>query len=248
MDLPSKLKNDLILSAIFEIRFSTNVPAEAVFGMLYKIVSKKYPNVQLAKLPITQLPETVRNSDLNLKYQPHYQLNIDKRGIGISPKIVQFYVQKPYIGWEQFYNFIMELLPDIINLELFEKIERTELRYINFTEQSLCSIANIEIGVGKKQLSCQPMTLRTEFQDEGYTVILQLVNDAVMEIAQQERLTGSVIDLNIIKKLDASVVDFQNQIGAILNESYKVEKKIFFEIIQPDFLTQSEPSYKEASQ
>jgi uncharacterized protein (TIGR04255 family) len=248
MDVPSKLKTDLILSTIFEIRFSTKVPAEAVFGILYNIVSKKYPNVKSVRLPILQLPEVVRNSDPNLKYQPHYQLNIDKRGIGISPKIIQFYVQKPYIGWEQWYAFITELLPEFINLELFEKIERTELRYVNFTEQSLCSVANIDIEVGNKQLSCQPMTLRTEFQDKGYTVILQLANDAVVETTRQERFTGSVIDLDIIKNLDTSAIDFQNQIGTILNESHEIEKKLFFEILRLDFLAELQPNYKEVNQ
>ncbi|MDR1289657.1 MAG: TIGR04255 family protein [Planctomycetaceae bacterium] len=248
IDLPVKLGTDLILSAVFELRFSVKVPSEAVFGIFYPVVVKKYPHVKLVRLPITHLPEEIRQSDPNLKYQPYYRLDIGTQGINIGSTTIQFFVQKPYIGWEQWQTFIIELLPQFICTGSFEKIERTGLRFINFTEQNLYSITNTEIKVGNRNCTCQPMTFRTEIteiKEKQYTTILQLVSDAIIETFPSNRLSGSVIDIEVIRNINSSVNDFQNEIDVLLNESHKIAKNLFFEILQPDFLKTLKPTYKE---
>jgi uncharacterized protein (TIGR04255 family) len=248
MKLPSKLQNDIILLTVFEIRFSTTnkFPTEAIFGILYNIIIQQYPNVCLDRLPITDLPESIRNVDLNLKYQPHYQLDIGKDGIRIciGPKVIQFYVQKPYIGWQNWYKFITEMLNKLLMLpELFDNIERTGLQYINFIEdEHLCSVANMTVEIGSHQLSRQPMTIRTEIQNKEYTTVLQLANNAFVDITCQQ-LRGSVIDLNIIRNFNEPVKDFQKQLDTVLNESHEIEKKLFFDILRPDFLNKLKPNY-----
>jgi uncharacterized protein (TIGR04255 family) len=245
MSLPVKLNQDLILSAVFDLWFSTKIPSEAVLGMVYQFVAKKYPTVKLVRLPITQLSEEIRNSDPNLKYQPHYRLDIDTRGIAVGPKSIQFSVQKPYIGWKSWSEFIIEMWAEFVNMDIFNKIERTSLRFFNFTEQNLCEIARTSITIGDNILSCQPMTLKVELQEDAYATVLQLVSNAVVEIYQSQRLNGSVIDIEVIKKAGISVADFQGQIGSILNESHDIEKKLFFEILQPEFLETLQPVYQE---
>ncbi|MDR1925452.1 MAG: TIGR04255 family protein [Planctomycetaceae bacterium] len=241
--LPKKLKTDLILSAVFELRFSTKIPQEAVYGMVYQAVIKKYPSVSPVRLPITQLPDVVRNFDPNLIFQPYNILNIDTKGIGIGSRVINFSIQKPYIGWDQWSSFIAEFIPEFVQLGIFDNIERTGLRFANFTEQNLCSIAQMDVQIGSTKLGCQPMTLRTEIQEGDYIKVLHLVNNAVVEVRPLERLNGSVIDIEIIKKIDMPSAKFQEQFETILEESHQLEKRLFFEIIKDEFLTTLEPDY-----
>jgi uncharacterized protein (TIGR04255 family) len=202
-DLPKKLNKDLILSAVFELRFSPKIPPEAVYGMVYQVVACKYPRLRSIRLPITQLPEVVRNSDPNLVFQPYNILEIDTRGIGIGPKVINFSVKKPYIGWEQWSSFINNFVMEFTRLGILGNIERTGLRFVNFTEQNLCEIANMSVQIGNSQLSCQPMTLRAEIQEDNFVKIVQLVNNAVIDIEPFKQsktfLTGSVIDIEVIR-------------------------------------------------
>jgi len=243
MKLPIKLETDLILSTVFELRFSSKIPSEAIFGMCYQTVAKKYPGVKAVRLPITQLPDVVRNSDRNLLYQPHHHLEIDGRGVGVGPKTIQFSVQKPYVGWTLWSTFILELLPDFIDLGIFENIERTGLRFFNFTEENLCDAAKMKISVGHAEISCQPMTLRAEIQEDDHTVVLNLVNNAIVEMAPSTRLAGSVIDIEVVKEINSSAADFQRSAEKVLNKSHKIEKKLFFEMLEPNFLAKLKPSY-----
>jgi uncharacterized protein (TIGR04255 family) len=241
--LPKKLETDLILSAIFELRFSSKIPSEAIFGMCYQVVAKKYPGVGAVRLPITQLPDVVRDSDPNLMYQPHHHLDIDGRGVGIGPKSIQFSVQKPYIGWLKWSNFILELLPDFIKLDIFENIERTGLRYLNFTEKNLSATAKMNISIGSVTITHQPMTFRAEIQEKDHTVVLNLINNAIVEVPPSNRLLGSVIDIDVFKEVNTSATTFQGNAEEILNRSHEIEKKLFFEMLQPDFIATLGPSY-----
>jgi uncharacterized protein (TIGR04255 family) len=227
ISLPKKLQKDIILSAVFELRFSTKLPSEAVYGVVYQIVAKKYPSFHPIKLPITQLPEVIRNSDPNFLFQPHNILEIDTRGIGIGPRVLTFSVKKPYIGWGRWASFIAEFVPCFVKSGVLGTIERVGLRFINFTEKNLCEVAKMNVQIGDEQIECQPMTLRTEIQGDGNTKIVQLINNAVIDFDLSKRLTGSVIDIEVFEKISLSSTDFQGQFQTILNEFHNTEKKPF---------------------
>ena len=95
--IPIKLGKDLILEAILELRFSTQTPAEVIFGAIYQ--SAHSGTVKSTPLPILQIPEVVRKNDPNLKYQPHWKIDIDTRGIWIGPSVISFSISSPYVSW-----------------------------------------------------------------------------------------------------------------------------------------------------
>jgi uncharacterized protein (TIGR04255 family) len=245
MNLSTELETDLVLSAAFEMRFSTIVPPEAVFGMLYPIVVQKYPHAKLTKLPIIQLPDEIRQIDSTFKYMPYYQFDIDTREIAIGPKTIQFSVQKPYTGWKQLQTFIIDLLPQFFDINLFEEIERTGLRFVNFMEQSLHSIANINFQIGNKQFAHQSAVFSVEIEVDEYMLSLQLVNNATIKTPALYQLKGSVIDIEIIKEVDFSVSDFRDKIEVILEESHQIEEQLFFEMLRPNFSATPQSTTKE---
>ncbi len=72
MTLPIKIDPCLIIDALVEIRFSTKIHPNAVFGLLCNALQTDFEKVE--NLPILQLPDSVRSSDPNLQFKPHYRI------------------------------------------------------------------------------------------------------------------------------------------------------------------------------
>jgi len=59
MKIPKKIDPCPIVEAIVEIRFDSNLPGDAIFGVIYNQFKEDYP--KFTKLPILQLPEAIRS-------------------------------------------------------------------------------------------------------------------------------------------------------------------------------------------
>jgi uncharacterized protein (TIGR04255 family) len=244
-NLPLKIKHDLITEALLELRFDSSFPPEAIFGIIYQIISKKYPNIQNVPLPILQLPEAIRNADPNFKYQPHNRLQKDVCGFNIGPNVISFFVQKPYIGWDKWKPIITEILNELMNIEgLFKIIERIGLRYINLIDRSIFSVANINIKIIDKVLDNEQTNFRTEYTDGNYVKIVQIFNNANI-LVNNKPICGSLIDIDIIRDLRTiSIQNFKSKMEEILEESHNKEKILFFSLLKTDFLNELEPTYE----
>ena len=241
---PIKLARDLVLFAALEVRFATKIPPDAVFGIVYQSIVERFPQSRVVRLPILQMPDAIRNVDPNLVFQPHHQLDIDSRQIWIGPRVISFVAQKPYIGWQQWQGFIADLLSVCSSFDLFELVERVGLRYLNFSEENLCLVADVDMRVGADTLSCQPMTFRTEIPEDGYVKILNLANNAVVEVSNQ-RNTGSIIDIEVVKLARMAGQSFMNDFEVMLGDMHSIGKKMFFDLLQNDFLDTLGPEYEE---
>ena len=240
--IPVKLSEDLILDAMVVLRFTTSVPAEVVFGSVYQAITRKFPESRLEHLPVLQIPEAFRRGNSILINQPYWRFDVACHSIWVGPKVISFSIRKPYIGWVEWRNFIMDLLPDL-NVP-FQDIEQISLRYVNFTERNLCDIANINISVGSSNLSCQPMTFQIESINDDVAITLRLANKATILTQLDQSRTGSVIDVEVSKRIQFCENFFNQPLGSALDDLHKIEKKSFFEILQADFLASLEPTYE----
>jgi uncharacterized protein (TIGR04255 family) len=242
--LPLRIEHDLIIEALFELRFDSLCPPEAIFGIIYQIISKKYPNIKNIPSPIFPVPEAVRTADPNLKYQPYNRLQNDSYGFNIGPNVMSFFVQKPYIGWSKWKPIIVEILNELTAINLFKTIERTGLRYINFVDKNIFSVTNVSMKIIEKELSNEQTTFRTEYVDGNYIKIVQICNNINMLI-NNEPATGSLIDIDIGR--DLRIIDVQNFkdiIEEILEESHKKTKELFFNLLKKEFLNELGPIYE----
>ena len=73
--LPVSIQPCPIVEAIFEIRFESSYPRDAIFGIIYKQFKDEFHKV--IQLPVLQLPAAVREQDPNLKFTPHYKISAD---------------------------------------------------------------------------------------------------------------------------------------------------------------------------
>lgn len=85
MRLPIKIDPCPIVNAFAEIRFSSPVPPDAVFGIVYNRLKPRYP--QSRSLPVLQLPEAIRQADRKLRYDAQYHLEGDDFIVQVGPRV-----------------------------------------------------------------------------------------------------------------------------------------------------------------
>lgn len=241
--LPVKLELEPIVEAVFELRFVSRYPSEAVFGIIYQIIQKEYPDMKNIPLPI--IPEAVRSLDPNLKYQPHNRLQSNLWGINVGPNVISFSAQNPYMGWFKWKEIITKILQKIIDIKFFNVIERSGLRYINFIEKNVLQVTHIDVKIIGKKLDKQQTSLRTEFLEDNYIEIIQILNNANMVINNNPKI-GSLIDIDIVKDFTNGNVNFiYEEIENILEESHSKVKSLFYKFLKDDYLNSLKPIYEE---
>jgi len=244
--LPSKLKHDTIIEAIFELRFEPALLNEAVFGAIYPIVRDRFGDLQHIPLPPSQLPDVIRNTDIQFKYQPLHKLQGNGLSVSIGPRVVSFSAMKPYIGWSKWKPTILTVLSNIFNSNVIKYVERTGLRYLNFIELNIFPLINVNVEIINRNVELKSTTIRTEITDGEYLKILQLANN--VSINENGLIkNGSCIDIDIVRNRGISNDAFEKDLEVILNKSHEIEKQLFFNILKPDFLSELGPTYDEVS-
>lgn len=238
MKIPKKITPCPIVETIVEIRFESNMPQDAIFGMVYKPLQDIYP--KLIKLPILQVPEVIREKDPNFKFKPYYQIRDEKFIFQIGPSVFSLNNKGEYVGWETYYPKIEEAFNIISKLDVADKVLRLGIRYINFFDFNIYDRINMQINIGEGQLGTEPTMLRAEIESNGYLNILQISNRTTMNI-EGEKKDGSVIDIDTIHVLEEE--DFFKNMSTILEKGHLEEKKLFFKLLRPDYLETLNPVY-----
>lgn len=242
--IPYKIKKCPIEEAIMEIRFSSNFPSEAVFGVFYPIINSLFKDAELIQLPILQLPEAVRVKDPDLVFNPHHSFQKDNLAISLGPRTICFSNRKPYIGWTAWKNIIGNIVGQLLNAEVFKNIESCGLRYINLFNNEIFAVSNINISLTGHNLHSESTSFRTEIIDNDVLKIIQISNNVKM-LSDSEQFYGSIIDIDCISNIQMTSDEFSNQYNDILTKLHKKEKEQFFSLLNDDFILQLEPVYKE---
>ena len=239
--LPNKIEKCPIKEAIFEIRFFSTYPADAIFGVLYTKI-KNFFTESPVSLPILQLPEAVRMNDPNLRYQPYYKLSIDNITLNIGPKVLSFVNSSPYSGWSKWSTFFYDILEQVIKTDVLNKIERFGLRYINlFPNENIFGNVKLEIKLIDTLLSKESTNLRTEIHDDEFVKILQ-VGNAVNFIIDGDTINGSVIDIDCLYNV-GDKLDSLEEYRKIIEKAHIKEKELFFSLLTESFLEKLKPVY-----
>jgi uncharacterized protein (TIGR04255 family) len=241
---PKKLNKCPLVEAIFEIRFNTLIPEDAVFGIVYqslgKIINKNVP----VALPIVNLPSEIRRQDPNLKFQPHYQINLNNWTISVGPKTLLFSNRSPYVGWEEYKRFIINALDLIATSGVINQVIRTGLRYINVFEGYLFKNTKLKLEITDGELVAEETTIHTSLKsNDGYYINLQLNNNVNIRINNQSPKRASLIDLDVSKEQVLNLDTFKHSIDAVLEDSHNIERDRFFNLLTDEFLRLLEPEW-----
>lgn len=127
--IPRKLKRDSIIEAIIELRFETTTKPEFLLVRLSEMdVWKQFVE---SRLPVFSIPETLRETDPNLRFQPIFNLQDGQRSLRIGPRVLSYHLAQPYIGWAEFGKEVGKVVDSLFRKADGVVVKRLGLRYLN---------------------------------------------------------------------------------------------------------------------
>jgi len=237
MKIPKRINPCPIIEAIVEIRFESEMPPDAVFGILYNEFKSEYRTVE--KLPILQLPEIVRSKDINLRFQPHYKLIHDDFLLQIGPDVLSLVNVNEYVGWDNFSSRIRDTFSKLKKLTLVQKTNRLGIRYINFFKSDIYENINLKFFLSDQPFIAEQITFRSTLATGKFLTNLQIVNNGKVAVNNTAK-SGSLIDIDTY--IQQKELDLLN-IETFLEEGHKEEKKLFFRLLKSTFLEKFSPEY-----
>ncbi|MDZ7758960.1 MAG: TIGR04255 family protein [Desulfovermiculus sp.] len=154
----------------------------------------------------------------------------------IGPKVFNFSVIDNYVGWDTFYEFIAKYTKTLFELEILDSIKRAALRYINFFDFNIYNKSTLSVSLNNNILTDHKSNLKVEISENKTLSVLRMSNNANMN-----QKSGSVIDIDCIYNSDLS--SFSDNYLEIVDELHIEEKKLFFSLLQKDYLETLNPIY-----
>lgn len=237
--IPIKIDPCPIIEAIVDIRFETNMPADAIFGIIYKSFRDEFDD-KVEKLPILQIPESIRSQDPNFRFQPHYRFQKENYLLQLGPRVINFINQESYLGWSAFYARIKDSLSKIQALELVTKINRLGIRYINMFSFDIYDRINLGILMNGARLQANQTTVRTRIQTGNFTTNLQIANNAKVTTTKVLK-TGSIIDIDTY--IEGENLPIFSNPDKEIGDAHNEEKRLFFDLLKDDLIAEMKPVY-----
>lgn len=234
MILPKNINPCPIVDALLEVRFTSRINENAVFGLIYSVLEIDFPQVET--LPILQLPGFVRASDPNMRYKPYYKISNDNYVIQIGPEVISISSFPKYLGWDKFSEIIFDVLNKVESIGIINIIERFGIRYINFFDNNIFDKINLNVEIGTNDIPLKNTIIRTEIEQDEFSSTLQIANNAIIN----EKL-GSIIDIDTF--LTNNLDSFFSRKSDLINSGHIKEKELFYSLLKPEFLNTLKPTY-----
>jgi uncharacterized protein (TIGR04255 family) len=239
-DIPRKITPCPIIDTSAEIRFTPNVPAGAVFGILYSAFQQEYPGIEV--LPVQNIPEEIRINNPDLMYQPHYKIQNEAFTIQIGPQVLSIGCANNYPGWTTYSKKVVETFIKIKDYNIAHNITRLGLRYINFFDDvDIFAKLDQEVSADNKLFIGHNSLLRTEIRENDLINTLQISNSGSL-IRNGENIFGSIIDIDISKIIHLE--NFFEGINEQVSGLHNVGKEIFFGLLDGNYLKTFSPKYE----
>lgn len=237
---PIKINICPISEAILEIRYKSEYPNDAIFGLIYNETKEIFKDKPYS-LPILQLPSQIREQDPNLLYKPHHRLKKSNFLFNIGPRVLNFVNTEPYEGWKNWSEFFYNILGNIKEINVMNEIERVGLRYVNLFNDIILDKVKVKLDIIDRSLDDESTHFRTEIRDENSIIILQLGNSVNIE-KDDDVIHGSIIDIDCINNIEDNDYFWKNY-KDIIENSHSKEKKMFFSLLEESFIQKLEPVY-----
>lgn len=245
--LPTKLGNEPLIDAIFEVRFVGSMPASVVLPGIFfgKLPGKKI----IEHLPIAQIPKPLRDADQNLKFAAISRIDWDAYFINVGDFSLSVSCKYPYPGWSKFRDAITKAIEILNSAGIVEKVERYSLKYIDLfpatTNREKVSMLNMKVMIADHELREEPFQMRMEISKDGLIHAVQIVSSANAVLHNGLTKDGLVLDVDTLAVLDSiSMQNLQNDFSIKLDFIHSANKAMFFDCLNPKTIAALEPSYE----
>jgi uncharacterized protein (TIGR04255 family) len=250
--LPTKLKKDRLVDAVFEIRFSSALPASSVIPGILFAKLKPHPH-QIERLPASDIPSQMRALNPALQFQPLMRMHwnngflilIGDVSLGLACKM-------PYPGWRNFKRHILELAELLNDSEFIEQIERYSLKYVGVVDgkdlSEQISRIKLDLTLGHYNLKEEPFDLRIETRSDSFLYVLHLAAPATASLLDGSQRTGLLIDIDGLQEHKTkNLSEFIGQLPERVEAMHTRNKELFFGLLTDETLAYLEPSYEPVS-
>ncbi|MGP1484879.1 MAG: TIGR04255 family protein [Campylobacter sp.] len=237
MKIPKKLNPAPLLLSAINIKFDSDIPTDAVFGILYQNFQNELGTFKSFSMPIINIPLEIRENEDNLKFAPIYTLLDESKlySIQIGGKVASIVYDKAYgveyRGWKNYFKLEVEKFIECIDKsKIIKNIISLEYQNIDFFEhENIFENVNIKIDYPVKCISRQ-LSFSETF--EGVTNNIN-INGLAQAIVGNKNTSGSTIDIKTVyADSDISI----NNIKEMLGKMHESNKKLFFSIIKEDYI------------
>lgn len=246
--LPTRLRLEPLIEVIWQVQFEPNPETsvgDLLPGLLYSGLKTNHREIQLHPLPIAGVPAAIVQGDPNLRHLAKYRLEEPDSPLlyQAGDRLITINCRKPYIGWEAFKGKVLVLIDILEASGLVPTPLRHSLRYIDLLALDPAPNLNalqIKLEVGRQGLSAQPVQLRTEIPDDGFTHVVQIVTPAEANLPDGPA-AGTIVDLETFNsgKFDGWI-DVRGQLDLL----HQASKTLFFKkILTTEAINQLEPEY-----
>ena len=239
MILPISITPCPIAEAVVEVRFDTDVPEDAVFGLVYNALKGDFP--KSSSLPLASLPSEFRKNDPNLAHQPLHQLEGESLTVLVGAQAVSVGIRGPYPGWASASEGFRTVLARIANTGLIGKPQRFGLRYISFFVGDILQSLTLSLTINNDSISGEGTFLKTVLQAADCRMLLQVGKDLIL-VGEQSK-AGSVIDIDSFVTEPTLTEGFEAGLAAFLEKAHLAEKQLFFKLLKPEFLNTLKPAF-----
>lgn len=240
--IPKRLGKEPLVEAVCELRFKSDKDSisDLLPGLIFQKLRDKFPKIE--KLPASNLPPVVLKNDPDLRYAPTVKLIGELYSIMLGEHICAVSSTRPYSGWDQFSTMITELLKILNDTSLITHPERISLKYIDILPNKdgfMLDALNLDIQIGDHHITTAPFQLRTEINDNEFLGVIQIASPAHTILRTGERLSGILIDIDIISR--SMPDDFWEKPKIFLDKAHIMGKSKFFDILKTETIRRLDP-------
>lgn len=239
--IPKELKDDSILEALCEFRFSSAVPlpSEVVIGRLSDCGS--WQGYKVNRLPVSDFPEYVRMKEVGLRYLPLLEL-INQDGnqrIRIGGNVISFHIVKPYCGWSDFEPQLNGLVNCLFSKIKKITVERIGFRYVNALSANLHtiqSVGDLNVGITSGGMPItENFNLNYEREYSDSHVVSTRIATAGYVKGSIPNDTALVVDIDVRSTPKLAVNDVEAAMKWV-QEAHGYEKQAYFVLFKKEKL------------
>jgi uncharacterized protein (TIGR04255 family) len=245
--MPKKLKKEPIIDAVFELRFTSLVPASSVLpGILF---SKLTGEKKIDPLPASQLPEQIRNSDPNLQFAPLTRITCGQFIYSFGDRSMAVACKNPYPGWTAFKSAILEASEYIETAGVISSVQRIGLKYVDMISADCStdktSLVELDLTIGKHKLGKETFQVRVEIPNGNLVNVVQIVSEAKVTFPDGTMKEGLIIDVDTITTIDnLTMLKLLDTLRADLDNIHDANVELFFDCLKPETIVVLEPVYE----
>ncbi|HAO19558.1 MAG TPA: hypothetical protein DCQ37_03070 [Desulfobacteraceae bacterium] len=245
--LPKRLRKEPLLDALFECRLEVEFPLSNILPGVF--FSEFEGDKHIERLPQSEIPEVIRNSDPNFQYVPLVRIRMDSYSFLIGDRSVAVACNLPYKGWNDFKLTIIKMIEVLKKTGLINGIVRYSIKYIDLIQSDdpaeQVGLANLFLKIGSHNLTKESYQVRMDIPADGFINVVQIISGVKVTLPDKSSLEGVVIDIDTIKNTDGiSLEKMEQNIDESLDHIHRISKLTFFDCLAAQTLMKLDPEYE----